>query len=113
MQSRGALTEAAILLFATTQRYEEMVAALSVSCGAPLQLIVALMKSPRSDGLLVPCKAAGFEWPTVTAILKNRIAHHTTSDEELARAKADYHMLSKTNAQRTLRFWQVRTVTAK
>jgi uncharacterized protein (DUF2336 family) len=113
MQSRGALTEAAIMLFATTQRYEEMVAALSVSCGAPLQLIVALMKSPRSDGLLVPCKAAGFEWPTVTAILKNRIAHHMTSDEELARAKADYQLLSKTNAQRTLRFWQVRTVTAK
>jgi Uncharacterised protein conserved in bacteria (DUF2336) len=113
MQSRGELDEAAVRQFAVTRKYEEVVAALSVSCSAPIQLIAALMKSPRGDGLLVPCKAAGFEWPTVTAILKNRIAHHLVSGDELARTKADYQMLSKTNAQRTLRFWQVRTATVK
>jgi len=113
MQRRGELNEAAIVEFAITQRYEEMVAALSASCPAPLQLVAALMKSPRIDGLLVPCKAAGFEWPTVNAILKNRIAHRPVSDDELARAKVDYDVLSRPNAQRTLRFWQVRTGTAK
>jgi uncharacterized protein (DUF2336 family) len=113
MQSRGALTEAAIVQFATTQRYEEVVAALSASCGAPLQLIAALMKSPRNVGLLVPCRAAGFEWPTVMAVLKCRSAHLLVADDDLARAEGDYSILSKPSAQRTLRFWQVQAATVK
>jgi uncharacterized protein (DUF2336 family) len=113
MKNRGELNEAAIVQFATTQEYENMVAAVSALCSSPIRMIAALMKSPRSDGLLVPCKAAGFEWPTVKAILKNRIVQHLVGDDELARTKTDYDMLSKPNAQRTLRFWQVRTTTVK
>jgi hypothetical protein len=113
MQNLGELTEVAILGFAITKKYEETVASLSVLCSAPVHLIAALMKSPRNDGLLVPCKAAGLTWPTVTAILKNRLARHLISDDELARAKNDYFTLSQASAQRTLRFWQVRTGAAK
>jgi uncharacterized protein (DUF2336 family) len=113
MQKLGELSEAAIFEFANTQRYEEMVAALSVSCSASIQLIAALAKSPRNDGLLVPCKAAGLKWPTVAAILKNRFTHHLIPDDALAQAKGDYLTLSQASAQRTLRFWQVRTGTTK
>jgi uncharacterized protein (DUF2336 family) len=113
MQNLGELTEVAVLGFAITKKYEETVASLAVLCSAPVHLIAALMKSPRNDGLLVPCKAAGLTWPTVSAILKNRLARHLISDDELARANNDYLTLSQPSAQRTLRFWQVRTGTAK
>jgi uncharacterized protein (DUF2336 family) len=108
MQERGQLNEAAIVGFATGQKYEELVAALSALCSASIQLVAALMKSERNEGLLVSCKAAGLKWPTVIAILRNRFTHHSVPDEELASARADYLTLSQANAQRTLRFWQVR-----
>jgi uncharacterized protein (DUF2336 family) len=113
MERLGELSEGAILEFANAHKYEEMVAALSVSCSASIQVIAALMKSPRNDGLLVPCKAAGLKWPTVAAILKSRFTHHLILDHELAQAKVDFLMLSQASAQRTLRFWQVRMGTTK
>jgi hypothetical protein len=72
-----------------------------------------LMKGPRSNGLLIPCKSAGLSWPTVSAILCNRFAHHTTSEADLALAKREYLKLSQASAQRVLRFWQVRTTATK
>jgi uncharacterized protein (DUF2336 family) len=113
LQKRGELNETTILEFANTQRYEELVAAISVSCSTSVQLVAALMKSRHNGGLLVPCKAAGLKWPTVAAVLKNRFAHYSISDQELAQAKSDYLVLSQASAQRTLRFWQVRSAVAR
>ncbi len=113
MQKEGRLDESALLEFATRRLYEQMVAALSLLSSAPIDLIASLMQSARSSGLLVPCKAAGLKWPTINVILCNRFAHHTMSDADLALAKADFLRLSQASAQRTLRFWQVRGVTAK
>jgi uncharacterized protein (DUF2336 family) len=108
MQKQGELSEAALLDFANSRKYEEMVAVLSALCSASIDIVAPLMRSDRNDGLLIPCKAAGLKWPTVSAILKNRFAHHTIPDHELAQAKADYLTLSQANALRSLRFWQVR-----
>jgi uncharacterized protein (DUF2336 family) len=113
MQKQGELSETALLEFAAARQYEEMVAALSALCSASIDIIAALMRSDRNDGLLVPCKVAGLKWPTVSTILKNRFAHHLISDHEIAQAKADYLTLSHATALRTLRFWQVRMVGAE
>jgi uncharacterized protein (DUF2336 family) len=108
MKKDGRLDESALLEFANRRRYEQMVAALSMLSFASIELTASLMKS-RSPGLLVPCKAAGLSWPTVSAILCNRFAHHTVSDADLLQAKEDYSRLSQPSAQRVLRFWQVHT----
>lgn len=108
MQKNDELNEAAILQFANARRHEEMVVGLSALCAGSVQLIAALMKSDRNEGLLVACKAAELKWPTASAVLRNRAAHRPLSDEELALAKTDYLTLSQASAQRTLRFWQVR-----
>lgn len=108
MQKNDELNEAAILQFANARRYEEMVVGLSALCSGSVQLIAALMKSERNEGLLVACKAAELKWPTASAVLRNRLAHRSISDEELALAKTDYLTLSQASAQRTLRFWQIR-----
>jgi len=109
MKAEGRLNEAALLEFAERRLYEQMVAALAVLSSASIDLIVSLMRGARNAGLLVPCKAAGLKWPTVSAILCARFAHHTMSDADLGQAKEDYLRLSQPNAQRVLRFWQVRT----
>lgn len=113
MKKEGRLDEAALMEFANRRLYEQMVAALSMLCSASIDLIASLMKGARSNGLLIPCKAAGLKWPTVSAILSKRFAHHTMSDADLALAKEDYLRLSQASAQRILRFWEVRTKTAK
>jgi uncharacterized protein (DUF2336 family) len=113
MQKSGQLSETPLLEFANTHKYEEMVAALSALCSASIEVVAALMRSDRNDGLLIACKAAGFKWPTVKAILKNRFAHHDVPEHELAQAKADYLVLSQAVALRTLRFWRVRAVSTK
>ena len=111
LQKSGGLNEAAILQFANGRRYEEMVVGLSALCSASVQLVAALMKSERNEGLLVACKAAELKWPTASAVLRNRFADHPASDAELAAAKTDYLTLSQASAQRTLRFWQIRAAT--
>lgn len=113
LQNNGELSETAVLEFAKARKYEEMVASLSALCVASIELIAALMRSDRNEGLLIASKSAGLKWPTVSAILKNRIAYHTIPDHELAQAKADYLMLSQATALRTLRFWQVRVQSTK
>ena len=111
IKERGELNEAMLLEFAKAGKYEEMVAALAELSSASILTIAAVMRSERSGGLLVSCKAIGLKWPTVSAILKSRFAYHCISDHHLARAKKDYLILSQTSAQRTLRFWQVRETT--
>jgi uncharacterized protein (DUF2336 family) len=113
MKKEGRLNEAALLEFANRRLYEQMVAALSMLSTASIDLIASLMKGARSNGLLIPCKAAGLKWPTVSAILANRFAHHTMSAADLAQAKEDYLRLSQSSAQRVLRFWQVRTTATR
>jgi uncharacterized protein (DUF2336 family) len=113
MKKEGRLTEAALLEFAGRRLYEQTVAALSMMSSAPIELISTLMQSGRNSGLLVPCKAAGLEWPTVNAILVSRFGHRTMSDADLSQARDDYFRLSRSSAQRILRFWQIRTTANK
>jgi uncharacterized protein (DUF2336 family) len=108
MEKAGTLNEEAVLEFATTGQYELLVAGLSALCGTSIQLMAALMRSNRSEGLLVACKAAGLKWPTVNVILKERFTHQIAADQDILQAKKDYIAISQASAHRTLRFWQVR-----
>jgi uncharacterized protein (DUF2336 family) len=111
MQKSKCLNESAIMQFANAGQYEEMVAALALLSGSSIELIRPLVKNPRPDGLLIPCKAAELKWPAVSAILKNRFAHHSVSADDLAQSKSNFIALTKSSAQRVLRFWQVRAAT--
>jgi hypothetical protein len=108
MHRRGELNEAALAEFTRSGRYAETIAALSLLCGAPVDLVERLLHSENREVFLIPCKAAGFDWMTVRTILKNRSTARAISDHDLEAAKADYQRLSKATAERVLRFWQVR-----
>ena len=108
MQASGQLNEAAVFDFAKAGRFADMVVALSLLCGAPLKLLQNLLENEHQEALLVPCRAAGLEWPTVRVILNCRSVGGTLSDHDIDFARADYVKLTQNTAQRVLRFWQVR-----
>jgi len=110
MKTRGELDEQALLGFARTRKYEETVVALAELSRTTVDVIRPLMQSLRDDGVLIPCKVAGLGWDTVVAVLESRFASGAMGPHELARAKAQFAKLTKDNAQRLLRFWQVRSV---
>ena len=112
MRTTGELNEAALFEFAKTGRHADMVAALSVLCEAPVTLVENLLQSEHREAFLVPCKAAALDWPTVRMILTCRSIGRTMSDQDLDASRTDYFKLSQDNAQRVLRFWQVRQTAA-
>jgi len=106
MKETGRLKESDLMQFARQKKYDEAVAALAALCAVPFDLIDRLMVNPRSDALLVPCKAAGLEWPAVRCLLEMR-AGQSISEHDLAAAAAEFKKLSSQTAARVLRFWQV------
>ena len=73
----------------------------------PAEMIAKLIEGPRADLILIPCRSARLNWPTVESILRNRPVRHKINDETLAVAERDYQGLSMETAQRTIRFWQL------
>lgn len=109
LNANGELTEATLLDFAKQRKYEETVAALAELAQTTIEVIRPLMQSLRDDGVLVPCKAAGLGWKTVSAILESRYSTGSMAPRELAKAKDQFAKITPENARRLLRFWQVRS----
>ena len=109
LKERGELNEAVLLKFAQTRKYEEATAALASLSSAPIEIIKPLMESSRDDGLLIPCKAAGCSWETLRAILACKTSPGAAV-KHLKKLEADFAKLSRSNAQRILRFWQIRQI---
>lgn len=113
LQANGELNEAVLLELARQDRHAELIAALSLLCGAPMKLVQDLLHSEHREAWLIPCKVAGLEWATVRAILNCRSIGWSLSQPSLDAAWADYQRLSQASAARVLRFWQVRQTAAK
>lgn len=112
MQAEGRLEEAAVFDFAKAGQYAEIVAALSLLCSAPMPLVENLLQSRHREAILIPCKAAQLQWPTVRAILNCRSIAGKVSDLDVDSARTDFIKLSPSGALRVLRFWQVRHTVA-
>ena len=108
MRHAGSLDETQLAHFARSGRFEEMVTALSALCAVPLDVVDRLMASDRTDPVLILCKAVGFEWPTVRAIIKVHPGGKGTSTQGLDEAHSNFERLSQSTAQRVVRFWQIR-----
>ena len=108
LEKEGKLNEEVLRAFAEQRRYEETVAALARLSHSRVEVIRPLMQSPRDDGFLVACKAAELDWKTVAAVLQCRLATGSMAPLELARCQRQFSGMSRENARRLLRFWQVR-----
>jgi uncharacterized protein (DUF2336 family) len=108
MQAQGRLDEMAVLGFASARKHDELAVAIALLCAAPVKTVSELISGLRNDAVLIPCKAAGLAWPTVEAVLRNRLAGYAVTDQVIELARNDYIRLSIATARRTLRFLQVR-----
>jgi uncharacterized protein (DUF2336 family) len=108
MQRKNTLSEAALNDFIKTNKYEEMVAALALLSSARFELIERLVRTLHCGGLLVACKGAGLQWPTVRAMLVHRLPQHPIAAHDLEQAKSDFAKLTRVTAQKLLGFWQAR-----
>jgi hypothetical protein len=88
MKHNGELNEAALFSFAKQRKYEETVAALAELSRSTIDIVRPLMQSLRDDGVLIPCRAAGLRWETVSVVLESRFATGSMAPQELAKAKA-------------------------
>ncbi len=108
LKKKGELNQQAIVNFVAARKYEDVVVGIALMSGLPVELIDKLMHTERGEGLLIPCKVAGFAWPTVKGVLKNRPGWKAMSEVELQKAWHDYVQLSRDTAERINRFWLVR-----
>jgi uncharacterized protein (DUF2336 family) len=112
LKVEGRLNDAAVFEFATKGQYAHIVTALSTLCSAPVPLVDELLQSKHREAILIACKAAELEWPTVKAVLNCRAIAGKMSDLDVDTARTDFLRLSASGAQRVLRFWQVRHAVA-
>jgi uncharacterized protein (DUF2336 family) len=107
LRHEGKLNEAKLVEFANTGRYEETIAALAQLCAVPIEVVDRLMTGNRPDPILILCKSAGWQWPTVKTIILAR-SGKDASTEGLDTAYSNFDRLSPATAQRVMRFWQAR-----
>ena len=112
LRKNGELNEAALLAFARQRKYAETVAALAELAKSSVEVVRPLMQSLRDDGVLVPCKAAGLKFETVSAILNSRFTSGSMGPHELAKAREQFAKITLDDARRLLRFWQVRSTSS-
>jgi hypothetical protein len=107
MKQLNELDDAAVFEFAEQKKFDEVIVALAVLNDIPIDMMAQLVEGPRVDLLLIPCRAAHFNWPTVELILRNRPVKIQIDDRTMEVAQRDFKKLSVETAQRTLRFWQL------
>jgi uncharacterized protein (DUF2336 family) len=106
MKGLNELDDAAVYKFAESGKFDEVTVALAVLNEMPVEMTAKLMEGPRADLLLIPCRSARLNWPTVESILRNR-PQHPINQQTLEIAERDFRKLSMETAQRTVRFWQL------
>jgi uncharacterized protein (DUF2336 family) len=103
----GEMNEA-LATFAGDGKYEETVVALAALSKVPISVADRLMAGEQPDPVLILCKAAGMNWPTVKSIIGVRSDGKPESSKGIDSAFTNYGRLSASTAQRVVRFWQVR-----
>jgi len=101
------LDDAAVYDFAEKKKFDEVMVSLAVLNDVPAEMMARLIEGPRADLILIPCRSARLNWPTVESILRNRPVRQKVDDQTLSIAERDYKRLSLETAQRTVRFWQL------
>jgi uncharacterized protein (DUF2336 family) len=107
MKELNELDDAAVYMFAKAKKFDEIAAALALLNEAPTEMMARLLEGPRADLVLIPCRSARLNWPTVETILRKRPTLRMIDEATLTVAERDYKKLSMETAQRTVRFWQL------
>lgn len=108
LAAAGRLNDKALMTFVQKRQKDELIVALARLSASQIPVVAQLLNGQRNDALLLPCKAAGLDWPTVEFILHDRLAGQPAINEIIGVARKDYAKLTAATAQRTMRFMNVR-----
>ena len=106
------LTEADVVAFANSGKYEETIASLATLCSVPVEVVDRLMSGERADPVLILARTAGFGWPTARAVICSRPGAKPSS-QTLDDAFENFERLTPATAQRVVRFWHARRGTGE
>jgi hypothetical protein len=83
MKGLNELDDAAVYNFAESKKFDEVTVAIAVLNEMPIEMMARLMEGPRADLLLIPCRSARLNWPTVESILRNRPVMPSVNEQTL------------------------------
>ncbi len=107
------LTRRKILEFADANRIAEMIAALSILSGVPLDQIETLVNAPTAFGLMVLCRSVALDWNTAGAVLSVRGPKRAAPGRAYDELLGQFDDLSATAAQQLVHFWMGRQKIAR
>ncbi len=109
LHSAGELNEAALLGFAKSHQYEELIAALAAMSGVKIATLDRLIAGDRHDPILIVGKTIGLEWATVRALILLRLGRHRVpAPADIESARVNFARLMPSTAERVVNFWQTR-----
>jgi uncharacterized protein (DUF2336 family) len=100
----GMLTSAKLEEFAGAERFEEMVAALSVMSGVPTAIIERNMRETSTQSLLVLAKAIGLSWDTTRSVMALAAKRYRRSMAGIDQSMSSFNRLRQSTAQQILDF---------
>jgi uncharacterized protein (DUF2336 family) len=104
----GVIAEADVLRYAQARKFEETVAALSIVCTVPTEVFTRLIEERELEPLLILCRAVGFEWPTVRAVLQVDEASRRNVADKLTVLCEQYTRMKPASAKQILAYWRSR-----
>jgi uncharacterized protein (DUF2336 family) len=108
MKQSGKLGDIEMLNFAHGGRYEEVVAGLALAADLKYDAIENLMLAGDPGGLLLVCKAVGLTWLTTSRIFALAADRGAFAGHDMTHAQSEFDRLTRSTAERILRFWRVR-----
>lgn len=107
---RGQLNESTICYFAQRKWRDEVIIAVELITASKFEFVERALGAGIREATLVLGKAAGFRWSTTCALIEMNDEALPAADA--AALEAEYAKLTQYTAQRTLRFWQVKSALA-
>ena len=104
------LKETNVHAAARGQNFEQMVTALSVLAGCPIEMAERAVLHENPGVALVLAKAAGCSWATVKLVLLIEAAGRRMSSEDLDRARESFEQLEFRTAKRVLELYGARRI---
>ena len=102
----GKLNDSTVNRFAIRGESANLITALSVLSGAPIEIIESVLADTDCEGLIMACRASRLNWQTTLAILSNR-GISRLSDQDRERARQLFETLCLSTSQWTVRWGEL------
>lgn len=101
----GNIDEIGFLRIVLSRRREDAIAALAMMAKLPASEADRIVRQDRLDTLMTVCKAVGFDWKTVRALIQLRSGRAPRPDV-LTKAFAEYKKMTQATARQVVQFWR-------